>query len=264
MFDPTQLLNSMLSSGTRGSPLTQILGSLAGGGGGGGGRYAGTNPVGGLLGSLLGGGGSPGGGLGSLLGGGLGGGLGGSAPGMGGGSLLGQLAQAMLGGGMRGGAGGLGGSLTRMGGMAVLGSLAASLLKQMSQKHDERVPSPQEAAEHAINADPNDAAETALLMIRGMIAAAKADGEIDAEEQRNIVGKLGDAANNSEVRAFLEREMAAPLDIDGLVASVKDKMTGAKLFAASALAINADAPAEQIYLRTLAQRLGLEVPTVSA
>jgi uncharacterized membrane protein YebE (DUF533 family) len=214
---------------------------------------------------MLGGGGSAGG-LGPLLGGGTGA-MGGS-----GGGLLGQLAGAMLGGGMRGGAGGvgsmgglggMGGSLARMGGMAVLGSLAASLLKQMSQGRA-AAPAPEEAAQQAISADPKETAETALLMIRGMIAAAKADGEIDAEEQRNILGKLGDAANSPEARSFLEREMAAPLDIDALVASVKDKMTGAKLFAASALAINADTPAEQIYLRTLAQRLGLELPTASA
>jgi hypothetical protein len=60
------------------------------------------------------------------------------------------------------------------------------------------------AATHALE-------ENAKLMIRAMIQAAKADGEIDAEEWDRIQARLGDL--EPEEKAFVEAEMAKPVDI---------------------------------------------------
>jgi uncharacterized membrane protein YebE (DUF533 family) len=52
--------------------------------------------------------------------------------------------------------------------------------------------------------------------------------------------------------------MAAPQDIDGLVAAVGgDRQTAAEVLTASMLAIEADTEAEKQYLKDLAERLGL-------
>lgn len=104
--------------------------------------------------------------------------------------------------------------------------------------------------------------EVAVLLVRAMIAAAKADGTIDADERARIVDRFGDL--DAEERAFLEVEMAAPLDLDGLIGGVTDPALQAEVYAASLMAIDLDTPAETLYLQLLAAKLGLPKPAVDA
>ena len=104
--------------------------------------------------------------------------------------------------------------------------------------------------------------EVAVLLVRAMIAAAKADGTIDADERARIVDRFGDL--DAEERAFLEAEMAAPLDLDGLIGGVTDPALQAEVYAASLMAIDLDTPAEKLYLQLLAAKLGLPKPAVDA
>ncbi|MDG4603461.1 MAG: DUF533 domain-containing protein [Defluviicoccus sp.] len=346
MFDPNDLLNTMLSSGTRGSPMSDLLAGLNEGGGQGGsepgvGGLGGRGPagpgaggLGDVLGGMLGGGGlggsgggmagggmgggGLGGGLGDLLGGILGGGGGmaggaGMAGGGGGlGDLLGGLLGGMAGGGMAGGgmgggggmAGGGGGGLgdllggmlgggrgtggggmagggmggggggildgllgglfggrggpSKMSGLALIAALAMTLLQSRKSGAAPGAQSAMQAIETTHGADEETAARKALLLIRGMIAAAKADGVIDAEERARIIGKLREAGASAEALAYVEQDMAGPLNVDAIVAEVKDEQTAAELFLASMFAINVDTPAEKAYLAQLADRLGLQ------
>ena len=102
----------------------------------------------------------------------------------------------------------------------------------------------------------------AALLIRAMIEAAKADGAIDADERQAILGKLAAAGCGDEERAFVERAMASPPDLEGLVSQVRDQQTAMEVFTASMLAISVDNDQERQYLRTLAQRLGLGELTI--
>lgn len=226
---------------------------MAGGGGGGG--------LGDLLGGLL--GGMAGGGM---AGGGMGGG-GGMAGGGGGG--LGDLLGGMLGGGRGTGGGGildglLGGLFggrggpSKMSGLALIAALAMTLLQSRKSGAAPGARSAMQAIETTHGADEETAARKALLLIRGMIAAAKADGVIDAEERARIIGKLREAGASAEALAYVEQDMAGPLDVDAIVAEVKDEQTAAELFLASMFAINVDTPAEKAYLAQLADRLGLQ------
>lgn len=299
MFDPSQLLNAMMTGGMRGSPLAEVLKGVLGGGASGGGgfadaRPAGGNPLGSILGELLGGGaaGSGGGGLGGaglggggLGGGGLGGGgmggalaqvlggvLGGGAPAASrsdGGGILGTLLGGILGGsggrgaglGSSGGLGGMGGGggLGGMAGAALISALASALLNRGSGA--QAAVAPQQAIDAAAPSDPGRAARQALLLIRAMIAAAKADGAIDDEERRRIVGKLREAGADATACAFVEAEMARPSSIDALIADIPDQMTAAQVYMASLFAIDVDTQAEKAYLATLAKRLGLPAMT---
>lgn len=82
---------------------------------------------------------------------------------------------------------------------------------------------------------------------------------IDQQELQAIVEKLEAAGAGPEERAFIEQEIAAPLDIDALVADVTDDLTAAQVLTASTLAINVDTEAERQYLETLASRLNLDL-----
>ncbi|WP_149140536.1 DUF533 domain-containing protein [Gemmobacter caeruleus] len=104
------------------------------------------------------------------------------------------------------------------------------------------------------------AEENAKLMIRAMIQAAKADGEIDAEERATILSHLKDASD--EEIAFVKAELDAPLDIMGFAASVGDHAK-AQVYSAALMAITVDTDAERAYLKGLASALGLDDATVA-
>ncbi|MFN3938560.1 MAG: DUF533 domain-containing protein [Gemmobacter sp.] len=143
-------------------------------------------------------------------------------------------------------AAGLGGLLGALGGMAAQGVAAgASMMDQLTGTS---------AATEATEAN-------ARLMIRAMIQAAKADGEIDAEERRIIMTYLEGAT--AEERDFVEQELKKPVDPLGLARDAGAE-AAAQVYTAAAMAIRVDTDAEAQYLRTLAAALGLDAATVKS
>jgi len=103
----------------------------------------------------------------------------------------------------------------------------------------------------------------AVSLLTAMIAAAKADGHIDRDEQDRIFEKIDEAGLDAEAKAFLMDELRSPLDLDKIVNSATCPETAAEIYAASRLAIDPDHPAEQAYLQMLAARLGLDADLVN-
>lgn len=106
--------------------------------------------------------------------------------------------------------------------------------------------------------------QKALLLIRAMIAAANADGEISPEERDGIMARLQDAGAGAEDRSFVEAELAAPKSVDALLGDVNDAETAEQVYLASAMAIDPDTPAERSYLQYLAARLKLDPQRVQS
>ncbi len=100
--------------------------------------------------------------------------------------------------------------------------------------------------------------ENAKLMIRAMILAARADGEIDADERARIMDHLTDASD-AEI-AFVEEQLMAPVDPVALAKDTDAALRG-QVYAMSLMAIKLDTPAEQAYLDQLAKSLGLDAAT---
>jgi uncharacterized membrane protein YebE (DUF533 family) len=101
-------------------------------------------------------------------------------------------------------------------------------------------------------------ASHALVLLKAMINAAKADGEVDASERQRIADKLAAAGADPEAQAFVQQELQGPLDLAGLVHAASTPQQAAEIYAASLLAIEVDTVGEQEYLRRLAQELGLD------
>jgi len=224
-----------------GGGLGGMLGGLMGGQQGGA-----AGGLGGLLGSLTGGqqgstGGSAGG-LGGLLGG-LMSGQQGGASGAGG---LGGLLSGLAGQGQQGGAtGGLGGLLGQLGGAtaATSGSTPdfGSMFNSALQGNE---------PEQVSDADEQNAA----VLLRAMISAAKADGQLDADEQAKITEHLGDVS--AEEAAFVQNELAAPLDLQGLIADVPSGLEQ-QVYLMSLMSITLDTKEEAVYLDSLRQGLNI-------
>ncbi|MEQ8404502.1 MAG: tellurite resistance TerB family protein [Oceanicaulis sp.] len=106
----------------------------------------------------------------------------------------------------------------------------------------------------------DEAAQDALgkALVRAMIAAAKSDGKIDADEKQAIFERLNAMDLDGESKAFVFDELSAPLDINAVVAPATTPEIAAEIYAASLVAIEADTAAEQAYLQMLAARLELE------
>lgn len=99
--------------------------------------------------------------------------------------------------------------------------------------------------------------ETALLLVRAMIAAANADGRIDETERSGILARLTEAGVDGAERDALVAELERPVPPSALVAGVRSPQMAAQVYAVSLAAIKADTDAEKAYLRGLAAMLGL-------
>jgi len=94
----------------------------------------------------------------------------------------------------------------------------------------------------------------AKLMIRAMIQAARADGDIDAEERAKIFDHLGEIGD--EERAFIESELEAPVNPTSLALDTSEQMA-AQVYAAALMTVRVDTLSEADYLNTLADALNL-------
>lgn len=175
--------------------------------------------------------------LGQLAGGqGQGGGLG---------DLLGQLTGGGTGAAMAsaGGLAGLGGLL---GGLAgATGGNAGALQALLNQDNPAEEP------------DENDIAE---LMLRAMLYAARADGDIDAEEEAKLLGALreGDPSDMEHVKSILKE----PVNVSTIV-NATPKGLETQVYTMSLNAISPDNQSEAQYLHDLAQGLGIGPSTVN-
>ena len=188
---------------------------------------------------------------------------------VGGGAALAGLATGMLAGksGRK-----MMGKAAKYGAVAALGGLAVHALSKHKARQDQAAtptatpaadPADYQAAQPGTPflpaADQGDALDLrGKSLVRAMIAAAKADGTVTAEEQNAIMGRLQDANLDAESQAFVQAELARPLTLDDLVRDVTCPEHAAEVYAASLVAIDRDGAVERAYLQMLAARLGLD------
>lgn len=105
---------------------------------------------------------------------------------------------------------------------------------------------------------PPESGMRAVLMIRAMIAAANADGVIDDTERNRILKKLEALSLSDEEHSFIVKELLSPADLDQIAVQVDSMETAENVYTVSLLAIDIDTDAERTYMRTLANKLGLD------
>jgi len=150
----------------------------------------------------------------------------------------------------------LGGTGLAMGGLAALGKIAYD-------KWQEYQTGPGASAAPPVDQlSGTEADDRARLLISAMIAAANADGHIDAAERAAIQDKLsplGEAA-----AGFLMQELSSPPVPETLAARATDPQAKAEVYAVSAMICGEPNPDERAYLDRLGAALGLYAPVRSA
>lgn len=196
--------------------------------------------------------------------------------------LLGQLLGSSAAGGFTGGlAGGLASSMLttkkgrklskkalKLGGIAAVGALAYGAYQKYSGEkgagaHDPAQPgadlTPAPMGSSFLPAKENTSAHNALglTLVRAMIAAARSDGNLDAQESQVIFQKIDSLEIGQEEKTLLIEEMGHPVDMDAIINSANSQEVASEIYVASLLAIDMDTRAEESYLGMLAARLKL-------
>ncbi|MFM7843046.1 MAG: tellurite resistance TerB family protein [Planctomycetota bacterium] len=181
---------------------------------------------------------------------------------------IGALAGALLGGGGKSVTGGMGGAA-----LALLGSLAFKALglgggggaKKVSKLAGLDDINPLTAGLRApeTEEEQQQVAAVADLIVRAMVNAAKADGEVDESELARITGKLASDGLSGADQEALAAQLHGPMETDAIVAEVSSIQVAAQVYAASVMAIDVDTPAEREYLASLAQKLQLDADVVA-
>jgi uncharacterized membrane protein YebE (DUF533 family) len=265
----TDILGSVLNQGMTRSGNQRVDHSVQNGGLGdllnqmGGGGLGGARSSG--MGTGSGGSGGMGGGLGDILGklGKMAGAAANSGPGGSSNPMvtggLGALIGALFGGGKGAGKGALGGSA-----LAILGSLALKALMNRGGASTGagsqlmaglREPENEEEA-HQVQ-------KVSELLVKAMLNAAKADGQVDRDEIQRIGGKVAEDGLTEEEKSFLATEIEKPMDMEAMIRAVPNEQVAAQVYAASLFAIEVDTDAERRYLQNLATGLNLDQQVVA-
>ncbi|WDY59825.1 tellurite resistance TerB family protein [Pseudomonas sp. PSKL.D1] len=193
--------------------------------------------LGGLLGGLLGGGNASGGGagLGGLLGGLLGGGNAGGAT------------QGRTAGGMNYAA------------LASLGMMAFQAFQ--SWQRSQAAAAPQQAVRTVDQLAGPEAEQHSHAILRALIAAAKADGRIDPQEEQLIYAEIKRHTSDPQLQQWLDDEVGKPLDAAEVAQSAQDPAMAAEMYLASVMLVDDQQPAERAYLDDLASALQID-PTL--
>ena len=96
-----------------------------------------------------------------------------------------------------------------------------------------------------------------LQLIKAMIAAAKADGHIDATEQQRIFSAVEEMGVSTEVKGVIFDLLQQPITVEELAVDAETIEQRSEIYLVSCLVINPDQPSEQAHLEQLAAVLEL-------
>ena len=146
------------------------------------------------------------------------------------------------------------GSAIKLGGLAAVGTVAYKAYQNWQRQQTQDVAdigAPIGELTHPL------AQTRSEILLEAMIAAAKADGHIDANERANIERQIEQFGLEKDSRKFLQTQLAQPIDIDLLAAKADSPEAAAEMYLVSRLIIDLDNASEKRHLQNLATALGL-------
>jgi uncharacterized membrane protein YebE (DUF533 family) len=151
------------------------------------------------------------------------------------------------------------------GGAALLGGMAYKAIKNWQQTNSASQDVDFTAkSQTQFSQDMTDSAETPqpvfeLTLIKAMIAAAKADGHIDAEEQRRIFEAIQKMELSAEMKGLVFDLLQQDISVADIVNGVTDITHKSEVYLASYLVIDPDQMSERMHLDNLAEALDLPI-----
>ncbi len=151
----------------------------------------------------------------------------------------------------------MGGTVLTYGGLAALGALAYKAYQNYQQQQ------PATNSAHTAPVQPleqlpapvQEAHSKAILV--ALIAAAKADGHIDAKERQLIDGEIAKITNDHSMQQWFDEQLQKPLDPAEIARHATDQAMASEMFLASVLVVDEENFMEKSYLQELARQLQL-------
>lgn len=134
------------------------------------------------------------------------------------------------------------------------GAVAWNFYQKWSQGRKEEQPAAPVTTQPAALA-PAELDPTARLLLRAMVFAARADGHIDATEQKRISQVVVQILPGQDANALLGRLMNDPIDPGLLASEIQSAEQGEDLFRLSCMIVDIDHFMERSYLDALATAL---------
>ena len=150
------------------------------------------------------------------------------------------------------------GTAASYGGAAVLGGLAFKAFKNWQLNLEGQQSAATDHGYKDIIYGRHEAApDYELKLIKAMIAASKADGHIDAEEQQRIFQAVAQMNISNEMKSTVFDLLNHPISIDEIVLGVHDTGQKSELFLAACLVSDPHLPSVKVCLDQMADALAL-------
>ncbi len=143
------------------------------------------------------------------------------------------------------------GTTLKLGSLAAIGGVAYTAFQNWQRKQGKSTDSPSQLSD--ISSDKHS-----KIILKAMIAAAKADGHIDEDEKEAISQHAESLGVDSSVFEFIKNELAVALDVNDVIAGVDSNELAAEVYLVSRMVLNVDNDDERQYLEQLAQALNLD------
>jgi uncharacterized membrane protein YebE (DUF533 family) len=154
----------------------------------------------------------------------------------------------------------LAGSALKVGGVALVGGLAYKAWQkyQQGQAGSAAAASVSEQAFLPRDADSEESNNLGVLLAQTMIAAAKADGQIDINESQAILNRINELDLSVDDKAFLFEEFNKPIDVVELADRADTPEHAAEAYVAALLMVDPPSAQEQMFLDMLASAFNLD------
>lgn len=152
------------------------------------------------------------------------------------------------------------GTAVKLGGLAAVSGLAYKAFQNWRANQDD---APTDVG-NSITALPNTSADArSRALLRAMMAAARADGQIDAGERERISAQLQTLDLDADTLSAMGEELDRPADAKAVAKGADSPAAAAEIYLLSLLVIDEVNPEERAYLQTLATELGLSPALVA-
>lgn len=143
--------------------------------------------------------------------------------------------------------------LATYGGLAAIGVMAYRAYGDYSRQQGQPV-----TPETVDRLPPPEAALHGEAILRAIVAAAKADGHVDAREREVIEGEFSRMGTDADVQRWLHDELAKPLDPADVARAARTPEIASEMYLASLLVADEQGYMERAYLDELARQLKLD------
>lgn len=162
----------------------------------------------------------------------------------------------------------IGKNALKVGGVAAVGALAYNAYKKYSNKQEGAANTTHTGQSELLTVPDNSnflphkndnkaLQKLELILVKAMIAASRADGQMDVSESQTIFKQIKSFNLSPDEETLLIHQMSQTINMDELVDSATSIEVASEIYAVSVMAMNEINEAERNYLTMLSTRLQL-------